>query len=398
MSRTRIRQWGGGQVLVGQTKLGSTWEPAYRPGNSHYEKCVDSTNPGPPYRRGGPLVIEKVTTTYRESIHVFGSQTFGLKPGIDSKCYSVAPSVAVPTRKDPSSWGAIGWNRTVPTDPVLSLGNFIVELKDIPHMLETSRKLMKSFGKDGLMNPGAHYLNYQFGWKLLIKDLIDILDVQKALDDKIRQLRRDNGKPVRRACKLSVKETFRRVSTSAPGASNLGPSVSSNVRVTAPCMDITDERYQQNIWFAARYRYWIPELAEPRADLRLLKAKLLGLLPTPDVIYNAVPWTWLLDWFTNVGPVLENMVNTAEYHVVADYAYVMAHESYSYLRKGSGVYGTGTFSTSSPNPVTVWASTQRKYEWKTRVAAHPYGFGITDASLTGYQWSILGALGLTRLR
>jgi hypothetical protein len=35
-------------------------------------------------------------------------------------------------------------------------------------------------------------------------------------------------------------------------------------------------------------------------------------------------------------------------------------------------------------------------EWKERVRANPYGFGIDDISLSARQLAILAALGLTR--
>jgi hypothetical protein len=265
-------------------------------------------------------------------------------------------------------------------------------------MLAQTRDLAKSLGKDGFRNPGGHYLNYQFGWKLFVQDLMNILDVQQALDKKIRQLRRDNGKPVRRACSLGVEDTQSHISTTLRNTSILGPSVASNVRLTKESVDTVTLRYRRNLWYAARYRYWIPELANPRSDLRPLKAKLLGLVPDPGNVYNAIPWTWLIDWFTNVGSVLENVANNMEFHVIADYAYVMAHESYEYTRRANGWYAMGSFVSSPTTTVNLWASTVTRYEWKTRTGANPYGFGVSDSSLTGYQWSILAALGLSRLR
>jgi hypothetical protein len=390
---------------IGVSQLGhgaGAFSPQYAKTDFRYSKCVDDKHSGPPFRSGGPLSISRELKTYRFSAPYHGLYQTTLEQGYTGRFFepAYAPAV-VPTASDVSGWGAKGWNRSIPVRPVTNVFNFVYEMKDIHDMVTKTMEGFRSAGKDLIRDPGGHYLNYQFGWKPFAKDLMDMLNLQRTLAMKLNQLRRDNGKPVRRRLTLNVEEFSQNVLAQSGTFPLLGPTVYSGLAFNDPSFHrrSVDMTYQRNIWFAGRFRYWIPELRDPISPGLRIYALLTGATPTADVVYRSVPWSWLLDWFTSTGAVLQNMTLNAAYHLVADYAYVMAHESFTYRSIANGKYRSGEFTAQAKAiPWTCWCTTHHKYEWKQRIAANPYGFGVTDSSLNAYQWSILTALGLNRLR
>jgi len=55
---------------------------------------------------------------------------------------------------------------------------------------------------------------------------------------------------------------------------------------------------------ALNYTFRFPDVNVPEFSSRLWRHN-LGLNPRPIDIYNLVPWTWLVDWFTGLGNYLE---------------------------------------------------------------------------------------------
>jgi hypothetical protein len=111
--------------------------------------------------------------------------------------------------------------------------------------------------------------------------------------------------------------------------------------------------------------------------------RLLGVKITPEVLWNLTPWTWMLDWFGNVGDILRNISILGQDSMVMQYGYMMEHKTIHRIHKCVDYYG---------QPV----RTEFHYETKRRVPATPYGFGLNQQSLTTAQAAILAALGMSR--
>jgi hypothetical protein len=121
-------------------------------------------------------------------------------------------------------------------------------------------------------------------------------------------------------------------------------------------------------------------------------ARIYGLYPSPSVIYNAIPWSWLIDWFSNAGDCIENAEAGVANRLAADYFYVMNEYIITRVRgltvqlfdRNQQVYqahGTATATSS----------------FKIRGAGDPFGWGTNPNGLNESQLAILGALGLSRL-
>ena len=408
----------GGRICGTQNGVAKT-EDAY----VGIQRCIDETHPGPPYRSGGPLSVTK-KQVFIDRATRFTSNYGGPPASLWTGYMYVKPYIPSPEPTGMSlvGWGAKGWNRTYPLHPIYSLGVSIGEVRDLPRMLTQTWKFFqrmrglsltripKTLGdfirdvKKGTVETSGDYLNLQFGWVPFAQDLAFLAKMENKLRQKISWLRKHNRRSFRRRIELDsggFSEDVAR-STTIPGT--MGPTLqtqnySGNVATfyPIPC----SKTYNRRIWFSSKWRIYMPELDDPSLSLRKLKAQLAGIDLDASIIYNLVPWSWLMDWFTNVGDVLQNISLRGRHQVVAEYAYVMCRETYEYGAPGYVDMNIGTYNQPTSGK---WSGGQRRfsgrsttrYTFAQREAANPFGFGITYASLSLYQLSILAALGLSR--
>lgn len=426
-NRAYYVRYGGERAGIMRSGFMQPDVPVNLPAYPSLHSCSDETHPGPPYRTGGPLLVKK----RKVFIHRLPSLTthYYQDYRYDGKI-CVLPYIppVEPAPRSLSAWGALGWNRTFPLHPIYQLGVSLLELKDFPRMISQTMKgfaglafggvkftstkrsvasSVRDIGK-GPKHAASHYLNVQFGWVPFMQDLLAILEYQERLAKKLAWLRRHNGKRVRRKITLysgGFSEAIPRtvashstISPAMPSSYNYGPGGTANRN-----WDIT-KTYKAKIWYSAEYLFYVPEL-EPKASaakLRGLKRQLYGLSLDPVVIYKVMPWSWLLDWFVNVGVVLQNLVMNAKNLTVARYAYVMGKEDYSYDAPGGTVINLGEYYLDYPTLTYKWSGGSRaysgvsrtEYEFRQRMEASPYGFGSTFTGFSSFQWSILVALGL----
>jgi hypothetical protein len=267
-----------------------------------------------------------------------------------------------------------------PTKPVFQGSNAIWEFREVPGQLK------QRLSNSGLKNVGNYWLALEFGWKPLLNDIVNMLsfhaDAQKRLD----WLLRHNGKPVRRRVSL-VDDTSDPVTTSNIYGSTQ-PGFVNQFYLETPTWRRT-ETISDKIWGSARFRYWLPE--GPRnVDM---DARLYGLYLSPQFCWNALPWTWLADWFTNAGSVLQNLDVGVADRLANDYFYVMRTKVYT-------LQHTNNIKLQRPDgsPVPISVTSLQQSAISTRLAGDPFGFGTNPQSLNSTQLSILGALGLSRLR
>lgn len=284
-----------------------------------------------------------------------------------------------------STMGSSAYNRMKPTQPNFQALNAIYELREVPGMLR------QRFLKDGLYSIPNYWLALQFGWKPLLADIRNFVLTQINAQDRLKQLLRDNGRPVRRKVILFDKT----VSESRASGSQIvvtQPGLVTQYYPKPGVYSLHTRDYDRG-WASARFRYWLPD--GPRDVLWRAKmmAKIFGLYPSPSVVYNALPWTWLLDWFVNIGDMLENMEAGVADRLAADYFYVM--------RSRGGVQTqevTQYFQRQSGEVISVSGSSQTEWSHKARSIGDPFGWNTPSNNLSGMQLSILGALGMSRLR
>jgi hypothetical protein len=113
---------------------------------------------------------------------------------------------------------------------------------------------------------------------------------------------------------------------------------------------------------------------------------------TPSVAYNLIPWSWLVDYFTDLGEFVDAISPGVEDLLIWDYAYIMrTKEVNRHVTRWQNVRNASNIT----EKVTAQADTTTRI--KMRCHASPFGFGFKDGDLNIRQLAILGALGLSRL-
>lgn len=200
--------------------------------------------------------------------------------------------------------------RSNPSRPDVSIPNFLYELKDLPGMIRDIGRLRiqgRNAASKGIqrVHPkvlASHYLSYEMGWRPLIADLRRLLDFQSNVDKKMRELENLYNKGgLQRRVRLPSWKWVNNTS----GAddvftlqSHLG--IVHNFKRTAYH---EFERWGTVRWYPASR----PDSRFSQADMaRLARDLSFGMkgISTKQV-WDAIPWTWLIGWFTNVDDFLQ---------------------------------------------------------------------------------------------
>lgn len=370
------------------------------------DQCVDETHPGPPYRTGGPLTVNHFTNV---DIPICSGRHWvgGTNPcGYYEGSYWIPDGYLIGVSYVPSemnnwdtsnisSLGATGWNKFQPGKPTADASVFLAELRELPALLKESVQLLKQLATSpnkavrnmSLKNTGSRYLAYQFGWAPLVRDLQKFYRTAQNLDKSIARLRKYNGQWERRGGTLYSKGGS---SYSSGGASFQPAPDYYSMPPEGLTYGYTLKEWGCKAWFTAMMKYYIPDFEGASTQSRL-KRRLFGLEITPAAVWELVPWSWLVDWFSNVGDVIANM--TPIDNLVAKYAYVMRHSWVTYTRVGKQRYAADPSKTTY---FTASGSSIQKWERKERCGASPFGFGLSEGDLSSRQWAILAALGFQR--
>jgi len=280
--------------------------------------------------------------------------------------------------------GASFINQTIPTNPVVDGAVSLAELyrEGLPTLIGASLKLRDT--SSFFRSLGGEYLNYQFGWLPLVSDLKSAAKAIMESERILSQLARDSGKNVHRK---RISEPIRTTSVYTDSANHYNGMGGADV-LAPPWYRETDSTSIQR-WFTGCYTYHFEPARMDALQEIVVKARLLyGLDLNPEVLWNLAPWSWFIDWFANVGPLLGNVSAFQKDGLVLRYGYVMEETTRTLQRRNQirPKYG--------PWPM----ASQDTFQGirKRREKANPFGFGLTESQLSTRQWSILAALGMTK--
>lgn len=340
---------------------------------------------------GGNFDLYRTTVTHQAGRHDFYRPVGGSpEKGLAYSGLMLASEPVTPIIGDSIDAAKVNaaklWNNARPAQPLFEGLNAFYELREVPDMLK--QRFIEGIG---LHTVGDIAIGYQFGWQPLLSDIRDFylahLNFKKALD----QILRDEGRQVRRSATI----TTRHDSTIDDPVASYGafyPSLVTQCYAEVPTFRDT-WKYEQKVWLKGAFRYYLPG---DRTDWRWkawMADRIFGLNPTPSRVYKAIPWSWLVDWFSNVGDILEQVSSKVEERLLADYAYVMCSTKATRKRTSTGVFYPGN---SYDIRVPVTSSVEISVEHKARIPAGVFGPGVVDGSLSPTQLGILGALGLSR--
>jgi len=281
--------------------------------------------------------------------------------------------------------GATAISRSIPTAPAFNATAAMLELMHdgvpAPSGVQTWQQ------QTHLANSaGGEYLNVQFGWLPLVSDMRNFARAVKRHHQILTDLKAGSGKVTR------VGYSFPRSTTVNAGNSTclVYRGGNSGISDSTSC---TFYNYQEsNMWFSGAFSYHLPASGsqlEKASRYAALADHLLGIRPDPASIWQASPWTWALDWFTNAGDVMKNISQLNQDGLVLRYGYMMSHTITREIITVPSGTGLSLVSWDS-------GSRTRVREFKKRIQASPYGFGVLYSGLSTKQKAIIAAMGLSR--
>jgi hypothetical protein len=209
---------------------------------------------------------------------------------------------------------------TMPTHPEFSSFYNLVELKDIPHMMQNTVKLLKDF-QGVLSKPRGvadQYLNLKFGWEATLDAIKDLLYSPTRIAKRINYLISRRGKP-------TTYRTRRNFLDDVPSV----PPAEFNLMASWESLKSSGYKSQRKVELRLMLNATLefPEVIIPevRSDLW---TELLGANPTPTDVYNLVPWSWLADWFSGLGDYLSLIDRVSRDPALINYGF------FSYVSSG----------------------------------------------------------------
>ncbi len=300
-----------------------------------------------------------------------------------------------PSPVDLNVYGQKAIRQTIPTNSVANLSLSLAEIlrEGVPALIGS--KLLGSAGLQQrsaiVRNAGDEYLNSVFGWAPLVREVTALARAARESSRIIQQYSRDSDRFVRRKMRFPTELTNSEVDLGGLNGNNMLPNFIPGQLLYGGSVKMLT-RTTRDVWFSGAYQYSLssdPSILGQAARIEQQANHLLGSRITPAVLWNLAPWSWLSDWFLNVGSVLQTASSLQSDGLVIRYGYLMCTTTVDRIISASDVQSLSTW-----NPkafVTTYRSTR-----KERVRSTPFGFGLTGAQITESQWAILGALGLTK--
>lgn len=322
------------------------------------------------------------------------------------------PPYAMSSDTGLNAYGATAIARCAPGRPTVNLAAALLEAyhDGLPKLLgkeawekktQLARDLKRSRVKRTSKTYGSEFLNYQFGWLPLVSDVTDFVRTVAHLKELLLQFERDNGQVVRRRYRFPTEHS---ITETVIASNHSGPDFGTNAAgrlldLSSSTKGWTIRRRETTIdrWFSGAFVYHLPITFFGRLNSEFASKfqqyeSMFGLELSPDVIWEIAPWSWAVDWFSNLGDVIHNAQTWANDGLVLKYGYIMEHSVVRDIYTYAGP--TNVFGGSTARPADIILTS----EAKVRRRANPFGFGLTMGNLSYLQKSILAAVGLTRLR
>lgn len=385
-------------VNAGRKRMGMT---PFDIGNPFWSERIELTRPTfeqPPDRLGA-------SNSYRLPIGP-------LYPDVDTFNYAQSFAKTAPGSCDNEgvafgdmvTYGSAGIKRAMPGVPPISMFQILGELREglpripgstlfdwklVSHTLRKDPSRIKHLfskgsparkGTSKLSASGSEYLNVMFGILPGAQSVIDLIDISQNYPALAKQFYNNANLSTRRHRVLRDFDT---------------EDITVLDRFPFPQADVYQPVGKLETRTNTHLKVWVDSSWSPRPAYTALASWLsgmpswvttLGLLPNAANLWELIPFSWLVDYFTNAGVVLSNLSYMGVTGLGMDYAYAMATKTTTTRWTWTGPY--------LGKPIRT--AMTRYVETHQRIRATPFGFGLNPASLTGSQLAILTALGISR--
>lgn len=407
--------------------------------SSTYSKAQiteDNIHGGPPFKSGGPfrtLTLEPSTPYF--GVHAAGTYVdsagtmryvggFGPPSTSDWRDTSglydlnVALVTASPRHASMDGLGDKGYARAKPRLEQASALVFAREGGEIPRMLRTTskgfheawrallgggiftRRSIEDEVRSGrvikLMKPkklADQFLNQQFGWSPFLSDLRRFDNVINNSAKIIADLKARNGKWTRKRVSLGDESTIQLLASGTGVSLSPGAALGAQYFSSPPTWSLY-ETYESHAYAVGKFYYYNPAFddVDPGSNLALWNHAMQGVIlagarPSPSNIYKSIPWSWAIDWMTNIGLHVDYYSDMLVDSVACQYLYVMKTATRKRRYVQHLPFHAGSIDLVFERRI---VSKQRQE------GVGPYGFSLTWDQLTPRQLAIAGALGISR--
>jgi hypothetical protein len=255
-----------------------------------------------------------------------------------------------------------------PNNPEVDIPTSLAELGDLP---QTVRQL--GLKKLREYNPGDSYLTWAFGWAPLISDLEKLTRFTELVDKRMARLER-----MKRSRRIK-----RHLHNG--GEQLIGTNAGTGVLVLQKFYDWVHLDYNADeVWFTSKPTLELPWSSINRSD-EVWRA--LGLYrDRPEILWELIPWSWLSDYFLNVGTFIRAHGNRVPWSY--DWIDVMVTRR---ARRKAVFWRL-------PTKPTLREGSLTKVHKSRRCRFRPTPMISYDPFLTSGQYKILGALAISRVR
>lgn len=225
-----------------------------------------------------------------------------MRPGWATTCFASGCPELLPDLPSFNARAIRVINGSNPSRASVDLGVTLAELREAPGLVARAgyQRFREQASNPSIQQGGSDYLAWQFGWAPLIRDIVSCFQVVDHVNNRVRELDRlaSNG-GLRRKVQLDddYRESDPRVVflESSMGDVFLGELISTSRRRT---------------WGTCN---WVPSAPSPfRGGDPLMRARraVYGAHADATTLWNTIPWSWMVDWFGNLGDFIKTTRNT----------------------------------------------------------------------------------------
>lgn len=295
--------------FISGTYYGSSGTPSVRSATLFRERCQDVI--GDMFNTDKTLKAHPLVLTRQSNFGGIHNRQYllGPYPRTEGNCpierMNSNPALP-PTKIDSSMWNRL-YASTGPLTPKVNLPLFIFELKDIPMMLKHAGDLLHKIKTPSRLSldkeAAAATLAYQFGWAPLIQDLRKLINFSELVHKRQLELKSANSsKGLKRNMTFfddTTSKTESQLLTSFFGV------VTADVVVTT----------QHKVWATCRWKLRSGQQfgREPSYKEAFKSALGFSAGQIPITVWKALPWSWMIDWFTDTSNILQASYNMIYY-------------------------------------------------------------------------------------
>lgn len=265
-----------------------------------------------------------------------------------------------------------------PATSSVDLPTFIVEAGDIPRLLRDSVSLVRDQGTSILKKIAKGNLSLQFGWKPMIGDLKKLYDFQHYVDRRILEIESlYSSGGLRRRTHFGEDVHVGTLSSEKTLHSSLSLWVRAKYQDTTLRETWATSRWVPNPSWANRLFSDTDGSLQRREVIKFVLG--LNWSQYSSSVWESLPWSWLVDWFADVGDYIQATNNS------------IAHVSGKVCVMRTSTTTREYSSVTKPSGITL-SELSSEYVTKTRKVFDPVPKVCSRTFLSGRRLSILGSL------